>query len=342
MSSDARPGSIAQQKVAVIGAGCAGLAAARRLHDAGVRITVFDKSRGVGGRMATRRIGEQRFDHGAQFFTARGAAFRHEVEALATAGRLAAWPARWGRHDGAVTLDLAVEEQRFAGFGGMNALPKALAEGLDIVLDAEITDLARTHELWSLESATSANTEGFDVVILAVPSPQAVPLLTGITDFASAVAAATYAPCWAVMATFPTPLAIAHDAITLDDGMLRWVARNAGKPGFPTAPESWILHATPEWSRANIEQEPETIREIMLAQFCTLFGVTAAADVAVAHRWRYALVLESAGEPYFWDSALRIGACGDWCLGPRVEAAYDSGLALAEHLLQDQAARRQP
>lgn len=333
MNIDAPRPPISRQKIAVIGAGCAGLTAARALHEAGARVTVFDKSRGIGGRMATRRIDDHRFDHGAQFFTARGEAFRRQVDALLAGGALAPWAARWGRHDGTETQPLCVDEQRFAGINGMSAVPRALAAGLDIVLGAAVTDLSRSNDLWNLECATAAETTGFDTVILAVPSPQAVPLLTGISDIAGEVAAATYAPCWAVMASFTMPLAIDYDAISLDDAMLRWVARNAGKPGFATDPETWVLHATPEWSRANIEETAEAVRDILLDHFKLLFGITAAPGLAVAHRWRYALVLASAGIPHFWDPALRIGACGDWCLGPRVEAAFDSGLSLAKHLL---------
>jgi predicted NAD/FAD-dependent oxidoreductase len=336
MTLDTPRAPIIDQKIAVVGAGCAGLTVARRLHDAGARVTVFDKGRSVGGRMATRRIGDRRFDHGAQFFTARGEAFRQQVEMLERRGALAPWPARWGHFDGARFAETAIDEQRFVGINGMSAVPQALAAGIDIVLDAEVTDLSRGKDRWILECATEAETAGFDAVILAVPSPQAVALLTGICDFAVDVAAATYAPCWAVMASFATRLPLAYDAVSLDDGMLRWAARNASKPGFAGDKETWVVHATPEWSLANIEESAETIRDILLEAFQQRFGITEAAVEAVAHRWRYALVVTSAEVPCFWDPILKIGACGDWCLGPRVEAAFDSGLALARYLLVPQ------
>lgn len=332
MNIDAPRAAIAGQNIAVIGAGCAGLTAARMLHDAGARVTVFDKSRGVGGRMATRRIEDRRFDHGAQFFTARGEAFQERIAALQAGGALAPWQARWGHYDGVQLEALATDEPRFAGVNGMSAVPQALATGLDIVLNAEVTDLSRVSERWNLDCATDADTTGFDAVILAVPSPQAVPLLTGISDFAADVAAATYAPCWAVMAGFTRRLSLSYDAIALDDPVLRWAARNGSKPGFSAGSETWILHATPEWSLANVEESADTVCDILIDHFQQLFGLAEAPADAVAHRWRYALVLASAGVPYFWDPILKIGACGDWCLGPRVEAAFDSGLALARHL----------
>ncbi len=333
MNIDAPRPPIADQKIAVVGAGCAGLAAARTLQDGGARVTVFDKSRGVGGRMATRRIDDRRFDHGAQFFTARGEAFQDRVAGLQAGGALAPWLARWGHYDGARLQALAIDEPRFVGVNGMSTVPQALATGLHIVLNAEITDLSRANERWNLDCATDADTTGFDAVILAVPSPQAVPLLTGITDFAADVAAATYAPCWAVMARFASQLPLGYDAISLDDGVIRWAARNGSKPGFAAGSETWVLHATPEWSLANIEESADAVGDILVDHFQQLFGIAQVPDHTVAHRWRYALVVASAGEPFFWDPILKIGACGDWCLGPRVEAAFDSGLALARHLI---------
>ena len=334
MNVDAARAPIAGQKIAVIGAGLAGLTAARTLQQHGARVTVFDKGRGVGGRMATRRIDEYRFDHGAQFFTARSEGFLREVDTLQARGIVAPWPARWGRKDCDGLIAAVTQEPRFVGVNGMNSLPRALAEGLDIVLNAEVTDLSRRGEQWSLECSVKSETSGYDTVILAIPSPQAVALLTGISDFATEVAAATYAPCWAVMARFATTLPLAFDAISIDDGgPLRWVARNSGKPGFSSEEEGWTLHATPDWSLANIEESAEFVGDFLLGEFTQLFGITASPLHVVAHRWRYALVLASAGVPFFWDAALRIGACGDWCLGPRVEAAFDSGLALAQHLL---------
>ena len=57
--------------IAIIGAGISGCSCAHQLTQAGHQVTVVEKGRGVGGRMATRRMDGARIDHGAQFFTAR-------------------------------------------------------------------------------------------------------------------------------------------------------------------------------------------------------------------------------------------------------------------------------
>jgi predicted NAD/FAD-dependent oxidoreductase len=327
------PSTVAGWRIAVIGAGCAGLTAAHILRDAGASVTLFDKSRGVGGRMATRRIGERRFDHGAQYVTARGEAFRALIGSLCERGAAAPWEAVWGTGDGMRIAAESIDAPRFAGIGGMTALPRAMAQGFDVILEAEIADLSRPDRQWTLETRNGGRHVGFDAVILAVPAPQAVPLLTGITEFAIDVAAATYAPCWATMVEFAQRPDIPFDAIKLNDAILAWVARDAGKPGRDAAPETWVLHGAADWSLAYLEEPPEVIPAELLERFSTLFGTTATAISATAHRWRYAQVRESAGVPFFWDPAVRVGACGDWCLGARVEAAFDSGLALAHHLV---------
>jgi len=334
MANPTSHGLAADRRVAVIGAGCAGLTAARALQSAGAQVTVFDKSRGVGGRMATRRFNDQRFDHGAQFFTARGAAFLEEVSALKAKGAVAPWRARWGYYTCGQLIADSSDEPRYVGVSGMNHIGRALSEGLTLVLSSEVSDLVRVNDRWSLEFAAGGEPKaGFDTIILAVPAPQAVPLLTGISDFAIEVAAATYAPCWALMVQFASPPQILYDAIKVEGPIISWVARNASKPGIDSSLETWVVHAAPEWSFAALEEAAEDVRDVLVDRFREVFAITETVTAAVAHRWRYALVRETAGLPAYWDPALGIGACGDWCLGPRVEAAFDSGLALAQVIL---------
>jgi len=334
VTSETLPISETALNIAIVGAGCAGVGAARHLMASGAKVTIFEKSRGIGGRMATRRREHLSYDHGAQFFSARGASFIDAIAPLQSRGSVAPWSARWGRHFGSHLSEEIPDEPRFIGTGGMNHVIRGMAEGMTIVVNARVVDLVRHQHLWSLNFEDAASRDGFDVVILALPSPQVVPLVTGIADFAIDIAAATYAPCWALMVEFETPPPIAFDAIKIDDPVLTWAARNSSKPGFVAEPETWVVHAGPEWSLSYLEEPAEVIAETLLDRFRLIFGIDDVARHATAHRWRYALVQDSAGLPFFWDPAVRIGACGDWCLGPRVEAAFDSGTALAEAILR--------
>ncbi len=310
---------------AVIGAGMAGLAAARRLSDAGRSVTVFDKSRGLGGRMATRRAGGFQFDHGAQYFTARGERFWSLVETLTSDGLVA----RWG--------------EDHVGVPGMSAPARLLAPQATIVTDCTVSSLTRGAHGWSVATTDGlAAMEGngvFTGVIVAVPAPQAVPLLTSAGCTWDGAARATYAPCWALMLGFAARTRLSEDRVRPEDATIAWIARNSSKPGRDASGDAIVVHATPAWSRAMLEETSEQAAAALHSRFRELTGETAEPSFISAHRWRYALVEQAAGENFFWDPSARLGACGDWCIGPRVEAAFDSGDGLAGAILGPNGAR---
>lgn len=306
------------ERVAIIGAGMAGLAAARRLVAAGLTPTLFDKSRGLGGRMATRRLGDLSFDHGAQYFTARGPRFRTLLDDWRAAGQAAEWFA------GA-----------FVGVPAMTAPARAMAGDLTVVGGCPVAALSRGPAGWTvLAEGAAVPTPGngsFEAAVLAVPAPQAIPLAATAGIAFPALAAVRYAPCWALMLAFGAPIPGDWTHLRPEDGPLAWIARNGGKPS--RAGEALVVHARPAWSREHLEETPDAVAAALAPHWRAATGVTAMPTVVAAHRWRYALVEETAGAPFLWDSDARLGACGDWGLGPRVEAAFDSGEAMAEAVL---------
>jgi predicted NAD/FAD-dependent oxidoreductase len=177
-------------------------------------------------------------------------------------------------------------------------------------------------------------TAAFGTVLLALPAPQAAPLLAAIGHpFAAEAGRAVMAPCWAVMMAFDTPVE-APDCQRTPAGPLAWMARDSARPGHAALPETWMLHASAAWSRAHLEAPAETVAAELLAAFQALTGSDATPRHISAHRWRHALVETPLGQACLWDPAIRLGLCGDWCLGARVEAAYDSGVALARAALE--------
>ena len=311
--------------VAVVGAGLAGLTCARRLADAGLRVTSFEKSRGLGGRLATRRADPGlRFDHGAQFVTARGTAFRALLHKLEAAAALAAWTPR-GRGPKADTT-------WWVGAPGMAALVRPLAEGLDVRLTARVVAVTETAEGWGLTQQDGQTVGPFDRLVLALPQTQAGELLAGRPE-AEALSAVRVAPCWTAMLAFAEPLQTDFDVRQSDEPLLSWAARNASKPGRDAVPESWVLQAGPEWSAAHLEAEPEEILPLLTAAFASQAGALPEPLYATAHRWRYARTISPLGRPFLDCGGLLVG--GDWCLGARAEAAYDSGLAMADAILED-------
>lgn len=309
------------EHVAIIGAGMAGLSAARVLRGAGVRCTLLDKSRGLGGRMATRRAGDLQFDHGAQYFTAKGERFRQLVAEWRAAGCAAEW-----------------FEGAFVGTPGMTAPARALAQGCEIVTGCEVKALRRDGAGWTILTADGpADAPGnslFSAVIMALPAPQIEPLAASAGLAFESLRDVRYAPCWALMLAFERRMDIAWTRLRRDGDDVAWIARDATKPARAAdARETFVIHASAAWSRRNLECAPAQAAEMLLALFREATGVREAPAFAAAHRWRFALVEATAKTPFLWDEAARVGACGDWGVGPRVEAAFESGEGIARAFL---------
>lgn len=300
----------------------AGLACADSLVAWGHTITLFDKGRGPGGRMSTRRVetplGETGFDHGAQYFTARSAAFQQQVQAWQNAGIVAHWP--------------AAGDHAYVGTPAMNAPIKAIAARHDVHWATRIIELDQRDNEWVL--GTESGEHGpYDGIIIAVPAEQVSDLVeVHQPDFARAASAVQSAPCWTVMLAFDAPLSDMPDTIR-NLPPIGWAARNNAKPGRAYI-ESWVVQADPEWSATHLEDAADAIIAAMTEALEKAGRIVLPKPIiAQAHRWRYAMVpkrSDADATPFLWDAEKQIGLCGDWLSGPRIENAWLSGRALAE------------
>lgn len=294
----------------------AGLSCAVALAKKGYRPVLFDKGRGPGGRMATRRAeicGETvTFDHGAQYFTARDPRFVEAVEGWTSAGFAAPWP--------------DAGEDAYVGTPGMNAPIKQMAQFFNVQWNTRIDGILRDELGWHLRAENTIFRA--QNLVCAIPAEQAAELLEKqASDFAAQAAAVQSRPCWALMMGFDTPLAMPN---TFTGNDVAWAARNSSKPGRGEG-ENWVIHASPAWSQEHLELEREEIESKLLAAFFAETGATVSAPVhRAAHRWRYAMVEKRDGPPALWDADKRVGVCGDWLVGPRVENAFVSGCELAD------------
>ncbi len=199
------------RKIAVIGAGIAGLLTAKKLQEAGYSVKVFEKSRGSGGRASTRRQGDYRFDHGAQYFTARDARFTEQVRKWIQDGVVERWKARIvAIRDGKSALDKASID-RYVGVPGMNAITKALADGIDVTYGSRIERIIRMAQIkqavesqnaWQLIDSENKEHGPFDGVIVTTPPAQAAPLVSVAPNLQKQVGEIYLDPCWAVMVVF--------------------------------------------------------------------------------------------------------------------------------------------
>ena len=320
-------------RIAVIGAGVSGLSAARALHAQGHQVRVFEKSRGLGGRAATRRGDGVSFDHGAQYFTARDPIFCSQVQAWCERGAVGRWSARMGRFSSGRIQSSPDEHQRFVAIPGMSALGGHLGAGLDIHKQTRVAPPERDGGKWVLCSDSGDELGVFDILIVSAPAPQTRELLASVAPrFAEQAASVEYTPTWAVMLTFADAGELDYDGLCFDDGILRWAARNDSKPG--RAGNTWVLHAAPDWSAANLEATAAEAIADLSAAFCAATGMNPSnIRAGSAHRWLYSLVPSPLDVGAFWDAELQLGVCGDWCNGARIEGAYLSGHAVAGRIL---------
>ncbi|MEM1024154.1 MAG: FAD-dependent oxidoreductase [Myxococcota bacterium] len=327
-------------QVAVVGAGLSGLCCARRLQQhAGYDVRVFEKARGLGGRTSTRRTDAGPcFDHGAQYFTAREARFRAQVDAWVESGVVAPWEGRIGVREDGRLRPKSEGPRRWVGTPGMNAMAKHLAQGLDVQLQVQIQALERRQGRWRLHTVAGQELDeggqGFEAVVLSLPPSQAAALLEGHDHAAAVTHRVEMRPCWSVMLSFVRPLEVAYDGIFINEGPLSWVARNSSKPGRNET-ETWILHGSPDWSRAHLAlAPPEAQAELVRAFFEVIEHPPVQPSFHTAHRWRFSIPEQALELGCWWDHEQGLGMAGDWLNGARVEGAFLSGLELAHAIAE--------
>jgi len=330
--------------IAVIGAGIAGLTCARHLALAGHTVTMFEKSASLGGRAATRRTEIGGFDHGSQYFTIQSAQFSDEVSAWRAAGVAEEWTGNVVSLKAGESAPLSNGTPRYVGVPGMNAIGAHLAQGLDVRLEQRVIGVEQVGDgqraRWALRCLSDADrpegiavTEGlYDSVVVAVPADQAVGLLAPLPSMAAQAAQTHLEPCWTLMLGFTDSLGLPYDAAFVDGRRLNWLARESSKPGRRSG-ERWVGQAGPAWSLEHLEDDPEDVKVKLQKAFNEATGNQVQPIHAAVHRWRYSLPPQIMDDPCLWDATARLGACGDWCGGPRIEGAWRSGRALAQRML---------
>lgn len=323
--------------VAVIGAGMAGLMAARTLADHGFPVIVYDKGRGVGGRLSTRRTDHGDYDHGANYFTARDPRFRRLVDSWREAGVVARWqPILATRRDDG--WDEGPASERFVGVPGMSGIAKHLARDLAVENGVRIARIERAGGRYVPIAEDGARLPTVDRVIVAIPPIQAAALLEDDPDLRAVADAARMAPCWTVMAAFDDPVPVPADAVfdRRTDAVLGWGNRMSSKSAREPG-ERWVLQASPDWSRAHEEDNAADVTMALLDAFAGLAdGAMPRLLDATAHRWRYALA-ETVGPAPAVRGASGLILAGDWVAGAKVEGAALSGQAAAGHILRETA-----
>ncbi|MAX32602.1 MAG: amine oxidase [Halomonadaceae bacterium] len=327
--------------IAIIGAGLSGLACAQALADHDISSEVFDKGRGPGGRMTSRRLPGAVVDLGAQYFTARESRFSEQVAVWRKAGLVAPWPQRLWRVEADGWQPHHDDQTRYSAAPRMSALTRSLTEGVDLHAQTRITGLQQRADGWWLADDAGRDHGPYARVVVTVPTPQAEPLVAPHDPaLAADCLAIVQQPCWAGYAVFDEPLpelpGVDADwqAAFVNVGPLSMVSRNDTKPGRQAQDESLTLLASHEASAAWLEDDADAVAERLFSAFESLYPRPLPKPRLIgAHRWRYAKPCGPAtGGPGYRLSARGIALCGDALRSSRIEGAWLSGHDLGQTL----------
>jgi renalase len=328
------------QRVAIIGAGLSGLAAARTLAAAGVQAVVYEKNDKVGGRIDSLRLGDFIFDTGATNLAPRGRELEKVMlEELDTSDLIAIETPILMHASLRVSHGGSRDKvARYTYRPGNDQLPKMLAEGLDVRLGQPVEDLER------LKDGVRVEGEEYDALILTPPIPVAIELLTKLGE-SRALSNTYYRACISVSLGYAMPPATTAYHALLDPEQrhhITWLSLESVKcPGrAPDGQTAMVVQLSPDFSLRNLEAEDQRVLEATLYYVARLYGQEWAEPV-VAHvtRWRHsqpemAAMFDSANR-----GASRIIVSGDGVLGARAEYAYEAGVRAAQRLLEQAAAK---
>ena len=325
-------------KIAILGAGLCGLSVARTLHRRGVAVSVFEKSRGLGGRMSTKRCDWANLDLGAQYFTADSDAFAAQVEAWQRAGCVARWNFEPHTFRGERLQASPDDRRRFVGTPAMNSMCHQMAQGLDLHTRAHV--VAASHDgKWTLRLDSGERAGGFDWLVSTLPAEQSRALLGPKAPLVADLPETVHTPCWAVGLSTRGTVDDRVQGIFGDDEVA-WVARQSAKPGRQPpalADDTWIVHFTPGMTtRLGRECELADLTQRALAWLSRASGCALEGVDAYAHFWRYANIEPPSLERgYFADPDQRLALLGAWSAGGKVEGAYLAAQAFVEHYFQE-------
>lgn len=331
-----------KKKIAIIGAGMAGLTLATRLGPH-ADVSLFEKARGVGGRMSTRHAGPFDFDHGAQYFTVRDQRFRQFLEPHFAAGLIQEWKGK------VITLDPEKKladrlwfEPHYVACPGMNSLCQNMADGIEIELNCEVAALTEKNAHgWTLFNTAGRRLGNYDLVISTAPPVQTCRLFDPFLPPASRLRHSKMLACYTLMIGWNAKWTKPWIAAKINNSPLDWISVNSSKPDRNHAVTTMVVHANNSWAEQHVDDDQaatETFLRQQLSAVLELGHELAAPDYFSMHRWRYAR-LETSGDDEnhytpFYDNSMQLASVGDWSSQSRIEDVWLEAGELAEQILE--------
>ncbi len=320
------------KRIAIIGAGMSGLTVATQLKQQAT-IELFEKSRGVSGRMSTRYADPFQFDHGAQDFTVRDPAFKEFLAPHIESGLLQEWkPKLMLLEKGNPARERQWSDIHYVPTPKMNSLCIKLAEDLNVRLNTEIIKIVQKDNLWFLYSKDNNSHGPFDWVITSIPAAQTMKLLPSAVTENTNIKNVVMTGCYSVMVAMEQPFPWEWQAAIVKNSPISWMAINSNKPDRDKH-QTLLVQTDNQWAEDRIDADITEIQSLIINELsCLLSYDFSNTSYITTHRWRYAETKQSAGVDYHLDQDQKLGACGDWFIKGRIEAAFLSAYQLSKKL----------
>jgi renalase len=324
------------KKIAIIGAGLSGLTAGHILKDQS-HVTLFEKARGVSGRMSTRWAEPYFFDHGTQFFKAKTNEFKKFIAPMIQQGVIKPWDAHVAQFENKKMINKGQwgkSEPHYVGTPGMNAVAKHIAQDLNVQLGTCVQSISKSNDKWTLYDDQDHPLGEYDWLISAIPPEQAAKLLPTTLPFHTQLSQVKMQGCYTLMLGFEEPLSLKFDAAFIQDEDISWVAVNNSKPnrekGF-----SLLIHSSNHWADEHMDDNRDDVMAYLCQQSSRILGQNLdKAEHKAIHGWRFANIEKQTGATHFIDVNQKISVCGDWFIKGHVEAAFTSGFESAHRILK--------
>ena len=312
------------KNIAIVGAGMCGITCANYLFSKGFEVTIFEKSRGLGGRIATRRINSDlSVDHGAQYITTITPAFKKYLDLCVYEG--------FAEHWSPIGMDAKYLKQNeiFVGTPGMSNLLKLHAQKLNIKFSSRVETITRIDKKWLVSLENSEFKQLFDIVIFAIPSYQVKEIIPQEKVLVEELSAVVIDPCWSlILITKNTLSTNSYNRFYNNDISL--IVYNASKPKRNKVSNSYIIHTSSEWTRRNLSLETHEAELKIINLLENQLNEKIETEYLKAHRWLYAQTKVTLGKSFLNSQDNTLFAGGDWCIGANVEAAFNSGLKIGK------------
>jgi renalase len=333
-------------EIAIIGAGMAGLTCAQRLHQAGYRVVLVEKSRGLGGRMATRRLQGTHADHGVCYLKPEDESFKALLDSLVTRGMLRTWTETIHELDQQGKIQASQQRSpRYSSPKGISAIAKAISTNLTIWLNQRVTEIEALDKGWRLrfEKVSIAQAPELIVkaVVIAVPAPQAMALLESVElsdAYLTSLKSVEFAPSISAIAVYPPDRQSEAESlpfqgiVCFQDADLGWIGFDSSKQLYPTQPV-FVIQSSAAFAQQFFEAtDLQAVGETLVAKAAQVTAPwLTTPEVLQVHRWRYAFPTTPLSQRYLAAETHSPLVCtGDWCSGSRVESAFQAGFATAD------------